>query len=46
MLNESDQMILITPDNPWNPRNIAYSEIKDSILDFEGNLVDKRIDSE
>ena len=46
MLSKSDQVLLMTPDGPWNPHKIAYSKMEDVILDFEGNLVEKRKESE
>ena len=41
-LNESDQMLLLTPTNPLNPRKIAYSKTEDRMLDFEGNFSEKK----
>ena len=30
------------PDGPWNSHKIDCSEMEDSMLDFEGNLAEKR----
>ena len=42
MLNEIDQVLLLTPDRPWNPHKIACSEIEENMLDVEGGLVEKK----
>ena len=41
MLNEISQVLFLSPDGHPNPCKISYSDIEDSILDFEGDLVDK-----
>ena len=35
-------MILLTPEGPWNLHKIACSEMEDSMLHFEGDLVKKK----
>lgn len=42
MLNESDRLLLLTHDGPWNPHKIACSEIEENMLDVEGGLVEKK----
>ena len=32
----------MTPDGPLNPHKMSYSEMKESMLDFEGDLVEKQ----
>ena len=41
-LNKSNQVLLRTLNSPCNLHMIAYSKIKDSTLDFEGDLVEKK----
>ena len=42
MLNESNRVLLLTPDRPWNPHKIAFFEIEENMLDVEGGLVEKK----
>ena len=35
-------MLLISHDSPYNPHKIAYSDMEESTLDYEGYLVKKK----
>ena len=41
-LNQSDQMLLLTPNGPSNLQKIDYSDMDESMFDFEVNLVEKK----
>ena len=43
MLNdESINVLLLTPEGPWNPHSDVYSRNEDGMLDYDGNMVDKK----
>ena len=42
LLNECERVLLLTPDGPWDPNTDVYSRNEDSMLDYEGNMVEKK----
>jgi hypothetical protein len=40
-MTESEDVYMLTPSR-WDPHQIAYAENEDNMLDWEGNIIDKR----
>ena len=41
-LEECDDVYLLTPNGRWNPNTSVYAENEANMLDWEGNMVDKK----
>jgi hypothetical protein len=41
-LNDCDEVFLLTPDCNWNPHSDAFARNEENMLDWEGNMVEKK----
>jgi hypothetical protein len=41
-LEAGDDTYLLTPNGHWNPHSESYSKNEENMLDWEGNMVEKR----
>ena len=42
ILEECEEVFLLTPDGQWDPHSDAYARNEESMLDWEGNMVEKK----
>ena len=41
-LEQCENILLLTPNGPWNPHCDAYAHNEESMVDFEGNMIEKQ----
>jgi hypothetical protein len=42
ILDKCEEVFLLTPEGQWSPHSDAYARNEESMLDWEGNMVEKR----
>ena len=42
LLNDCTNVLLLTPDSPWNPNSDAYSRKEDTMEDCKGEMIEKK----
>ena len=42
LLNDCTKVLLLTPDGPWNPNSDVYSIKEVNMVDYKGEMIEKK----